>query len=94
MLFEWLFQLWLILWCLLFLTAIVAGLFIWPCLVANERRQLRIYEENQVHWIEVEKIEKLILLEQILQEREALGSAQTVAPEKAMEVPDVPVPPA
>ena len=91
---EWLWQLWLILCCLFLVTAIVAGLFIWPCLVANERRQLRIFEENQAYWIEVEKIEKLIVLEQITQERLALSATQTVMPEKDMEVPDVPAPPA
>lgn len=91
---EWLCQLWVILCCLFFVTAIVTGLFIWPCLVANERRQQRIFEENQAYWIEVEKIEKLIVLEQITQERLALSDAQTVMPEKDMEVPDVPTPPA
>ena len=52
---EWLIQLWVILCCLFFVTVIVTGLFIWPCLVANERRQQRIFEENQAYWIEVRR---------------------------------------
>lgn len=95
MLGDWFYQLWFILGALFMLTAVVTGLFIWPCLIANERRQMRIYEENQALWIEVEKVEKLILLERITQEELALGSAQTVMPEKDEDVKDEePKPPA